>query len=58
MNSYGIQAIYRFEMARALRTLEILQNRPGVTAGELARRLGVSERATRRATRSFVSRVA
>ncbi|MFW5470358.1 helix-turn-helix transcriptional regulator [Knoellia sp. CPCC 206435] len=34
--------------ARALRTLEILQNRPGVTAGELARRLGVSERATRR----------
>jgi len=34
--------------ARALRTLEVLQNRPGVTAGELARRLGVSERATRR----------
>lgn len=34
--------------ARALRTLEVLQNKPGVTAGELARRLGVSERATRR----------
>ncbi|MEO7268522.1 MAG: WYL domain-containing protein [Knoellia sp.] len=34
--------------ARALRTLEVLQNRPGVTAGELARRLGVTERATRR----------
>ena len=28
--------------ARALRTLEILQNRPGVTAAELARRLGVA----------------
>jgi predicted DNA-binding transcriptional regulator YafY len=34
--------------ARALRTLEILQNRPGVTAGELAGRLGVTERAARR----------
>ncbi|EAP98000.1 putative transcriptional regulator [Janibacter sp. HTCC2649] len=34
--------------ARALLTLEVLQNRPGVTAGELARRLGVTERATRR----------
>jgi len=34
--------------ARALRTLEILQNRPGATAGELAERLGVTERAARR----------
>jgi predicted DNA-binding transcriptional regulator YafY len=34
--------------ARALRTLEILQNRPGVTADELAERLGVTERAARR----------
>ena len=34
--------------ARALRALEILQARPGVTAGELADRLGVTERAARR----------
>jgi predicted DNA-binding transcriptional regulator YafY len=34
--------------ARALRTLEILQTRPGTTAGELAERLGVTERAARR----------
>ena len=34
--------------ARALRTLEILQTRPGVTAGELAERLGVTGRAARR----------
>ncbi|MFG2512462.1 helix-turn-helix transcriptional regulator [Streptomyces sp. NPDC048584] len=34
--------------ARALRTLEILQARPGTTAGELAVRLGVTERAARR----------
>ena len=34
--------------ARALRTLEILQNRPGTTADELAQRLGVTERAARR----------
>lgn len=34
--------------ARALRTLEVLQTRPGATAGELAERLGVSERAARR----------
>jgi predicted DNA-binding transcriptional regulator YafY len=34
--------------ARALRTLEILQNRPGTTADDLARRLGVTERAARR----------
>ncbi|SDL44158.1 Predicted DNA-binding transcriptional regulator YafY, contains an HTH and WYL domains [Nonomuraea maritima] len=34
--------------ARALRTLEILQTRPGVTAGELAERLDVTERAARR----------
>jgi predicted DNA-binding transcriptional regulator YafY len=34
--------------ARALRTLEILQNRPGVTADELSQRLGVTERAARR----------
>lgn len=34
--------------ARALRTLEILQTRPGTTADELAERLGVSERAARR----------
>jgi predicted DNA-binding transcriptional regulator YafY len=34
--------------ARALLTLEVIQNRPGVTAQELGRRLGVSERAARR----------
>ncbi|MGW3132395.1 helix-turn-helix transcriptional regulator [Streptomyces sp. NPDC001076] len=34
--------------ARAIRTLEILQARPGTTAGELAARLGVTERAARR----------
>jgi predicted DNA-binding transcriptional regulator YafY len=34
--------------ARALRALEILQARPGATAGELAARLGVTERAARR----------
>ncbi|WP_433260392.1 helix-turn-helix transcriptional regulator [Actinosynnema sp. CS-041913] len=34
--------------ARALRALEILQARPGVTAGELAASLGVTERAARR----------
>src|SRR4051794_8130302 len=34
--------------ARALRTLEILRGRPGATADELGRRLGVSERAARR----------
>lgn len=34
--------------ARALRTLEILQARPGATAEELAQRLRVSERAARR----------
>ena len=34
--------------ARALRALEILQARPGVTAGQLAERLGVTERAARR----------
>jgi predicted DNA-binding transcriptional regulator YafY len=34
--------------ARALRTLEILQTRPGTTADELAERLGVTERAARR----------
>ena len=34
--------------ARALRTVEILQARPGVTANELAERLGVTERAARR----------
>lgn len=34
--------------ARALRTLEILQARPGVTADELSQRLGVTERAARR----------
>jgi predicted DNA-binding transcriptional regulator YafY len=34
--------------ARALRTLEILQNRPGVTAEQLAQRLDVTERAARR----------
>lgn len=34
--------------ARALRTLDILQNRPGTTADELAQRLGVTERAARR----------
>jgi predicted DNA-binding transcriptional regulator YafY len=34
--------------ARALRTIEILQARPGTTAGELGERLGVTERAARR----------
>jgi predicted DNA-binding transcriptional regulator YafY len=34
--------------ARALRTLEILQSRPGTTAAGLAERLGVTERAARR----------
>jgi predicted DNA-binding transcriptional regulator YafY len=34
--------------ARALSTLQVLQNRPGVTAAELSRRVGVTERATRR----------
>ncbi len=34
--------------ARALRTLEILQNRPGCTADQLAAQLGVSDRAARR----------
>jgi predicted DNA-binding transcriptional regulator YafY len=34
--------------ARALRTLEILQSRPGVTATDLANGLGVTERAARR----------
>ncbi|MDR6593967.1 helix-turn-helix transcriptional regulator [Saccharothrix longispora] len=34
--------------ARALRAIEILRNRPGVTAGELAAGLGVTERAARR----------
>ncbi|MGY0235431.1 helix-turn-helix transcriptional regulator [Longispora urticae] len=33
---------------RALRTLEILQNRPGTTADQLGARLGVTERAARR----------
>ena len=34
--------------ARALRALDVLQARPGVTASELADRLGVTERAARR----------
>lgn len=34
--------------ARALRTLEVLHDLPGVTAGELSDRLGVTERAARR----------
>lgn len=34
--------------ARALRALEILQTRPGITADQLAERLGVTERAARR----------
>ncbi|MBE8518911.1 WYL domain-containing protein [Amycolatopsis sp. H6(2020)] len=34
--------------ARALRALEILQARPGTTAGQLAGKLGVTERAARR----------
>jgi predicted DNA-binding transcriptional regulator YafY len=34
--------------ARALRAMEILQTRPGATAGELAAGLGVTERAARR----------
>ncbi|WP_374453984.1 helix-turn-helix transcriptional regulator [Nocardioides sp.] len=34
--------------ARALRALDMLQGRPGITAAELAQRLGVTERAARR----------
>ncbi|MFT4108884.1 helix-turn-helix transcriptional regulator [Propionicimonas sp.] len=34
--------------ARALLTLELIQTRPGITAGDLAGALGVSERAARR----------
>ena len=34
--------------ARALRALDLLQGRPGITASELAARLGVTERAARR----------
>lgn len=34
--------------ARALLTLELLQSRPGITAAQLADRLGVTERAARR----------
>jgi len=34
--------------ARALRALDLLQSRPGITADELAQRLGVTERAARR----------
>lgn len=34
--------------ARALRTLDLLQTRPGITAGDLAAELEVSERAARR----------
>lgn len=34
--------------ARALRALEVLQARPGVTADQLAQRLGVTDRAARR----------
>lgn len=34
--------------ARALRALEVLQARPGTTAGQLAEKLGVTERAARR----------
>lgn len=34
--------------ARALRALDILQTRPGITAADLAQRLGVTERAARR----------
>jgi predicted DNA-binding transcriptional regulator YafY len=34
--------------ARALVTLELIQNNPGITAGRLADRLGVTERAARR----------
>ena len=34
--------------ARALRALDLLQGRPGITASELAQRLGVTERAARR----------
>ena len=34
--------------ARALRTLELLQRHPGLTAADLAARLGVSDRAARR----------
>ena len=36
--------------ARALRTLELIQGSPGITADQLAAKLGVSERAARRYT--------
>ncbi|WP_026211886.1 helix-turn-helix transcriptional regulator [Longispora albida] len=49
MNSRASTAGAPSPTARALRTLEILQARPGgVTAGELGERLGVTERAARR----------
>jgi predicted DNA-binding transcriptional regulator YafY len=35
-------------VSRVLLALEAIQNRPGITAGELGRRLGVTERAARR----------
>lgn len=35
-------------VARALRALEVVQSHPGITAGELGERLGVSDRAARR----------
>ncbi|MBK8447131.1 MAG: WYL domain-containing protein [Micropruina sp.] len=34
--------------ARSLRTLDLIHNRPGITAADLAERLGVTERAVRR----------
>ena len=34
--------------ARALRTLELLQSQPGITAAQMAAQLGVTERAARR----------
>jgi len=34
--------------ARALRTLDLIHNRPGISAADLAERLGVTERAVRR----------
>jgi hypothetical protein len=41
---------------RALRALELLQARPGITAAQLAAQLGVTERAARRAPCDEVAR--
>jgi predicted DNA-binding transcriptional regulator YafY len=43
-----VDAFVESPTARALRTLELVQLRPGITSDELARRLGVTDRAVRR----------